>query len=454
MLETRVASVPRSAREITPQREIDPTTRVVVTGIGAITPLGLGAEATYQGAIAGRSGIVEHVFSEYPQINAGVAGMVSDEFDAVKMLDGIVSRKDINGKLHRSAHFSLYSAHEALQQAGLLVENEGEDAKEKRWRINEQLVDPTEIAAIIGTGVGGAETIAKVQLLLDSGKQARAYNILQMLAERVVTPVTMAFGVKGPSETIVAACATGNKTIAAGVRYIMSGDAKIAIVGGSESINVPIGSTMFDVLHALDTEKDPTKTPRPFDKSAAGFVMGEGAGVLILERLDVARQRGAKILAEVTGYGDFSDAHHDTEPSGEGGRRALIRAIERSEAKGAKGRVYNNLHGTGTPTGDPVEGRIVTEVYKERGTDVAGMSSTKSEMGHLLGAAGAVEGVICVKALEHQIMPPTLHLENPIEEVEGWNLVPNDAQPAEFDNAHSNAFGFGGLNTTVVFSRT
>ena len=440
--------------DFAPRKEIDPTTRIVVTGMGVIGPNGIGVEDFWRNLKDGKSGIVTHRFDQYPQIKASVAGMVPEKFNPEVALAGLLSTRDIRNRLHRSAHFSLAAAFEALQQAGLLTQNNNEDAEDKKWTINSQIVEPSEVAAVIGTGIGGGEITAKVQLLLDDKKRASPSDILHVLAERVATPVTMAFGIKGPTYAVVAACATGNIAIASGIKEIMIGDAKIAIVGGAEASNNPIGFAMFDAMHALDTEADPKKTPRPFDQSAGEFVMGEGAGILVLERLDFARQRGARVLAELTGYGIYSDAYHDTRPSGEGGRRALRKAIERSREKGARGLVYNNLHGTGTPTGDPVELGIVKEVYTEQKIAVAGMSSTKGATGHLLGAAGAVEAVICIKALEDQVMPPTLHLENPIKEAEELNLVPKEAQGAEFDQAHSNAFGFGGLNAIVVFSRT
>lgn len=441
------------APDFVPRKEIDPTTRIVVTGMGVVGPTGIGVENFWQNIKNGKSGIVTHKFDKYPQIKASVAGMVSEDFKPEAALAGLLSKRDIQNRLHRSTHFSLYAANEALQQAELLTQNNGTDAEDKKWTINSKIIDPSEIAVIIGTGVGGAETIAKVQLALDDKKRANASDMLHLLAERVATPVTMAFGIKGPTYAVVAACATGNIAIASGIKEIMMGDAKIAIVGSAEASNNHIGYAMFDVMRALDPEADPNKAPRPFDISAGGFVMGEGAGILVLERLDVARNRGAKILAELTGYGIYSDAHHDTQPSGEGGRRALRKAIERSREKGASGRVYNNLHGTGTPTGDPVELEAVREVYAEKKITVVGMSSTKGATGHLLGAAGAVEAVICIKALEDQVMPPTLRLENPIAKAQGLNLVPKEAQRAEFDQVHSNAFGFGGLNAIVVFSK-
>lgn len=440
------------APDFAPQKEFDPTTRVVVVGIGAITPLGIGAEATWRNVRDGKSGIVEHRFEEYPQIRASVAGMVSDDFKPEVALAGMLPIKDLKNKLHRSTHFSLGASFEALQQAGLLMERKGEDAKNRRWEINSQIIDPTDVAAIIGTGIAGGETIAKVQLSLDLGKKA-GYQILHALPERVLTPVTMAFGIKGPQYTVVAACATGNVAIASGIKEIMQGDAKVALVSSTESVNVPIGAAMFDGLGALDSEPDPTKTPRPFDISAAGFVMGEGAGALVLMRYDIAQRLGVKILAEITGYGIAGDAHHDTEPSGEGGKRAMLRAIDRAKEKGVKGRAYVNLHGPGTPIGDPIELRITKEAFGERGINIVGASSTKGAIAHGMGASGAMEAVICVKALQEQVMPPTLRLEKPIAAAEGLNLVPKEAQSVEFDQAHNNAFGFGGLNAITVFSR-
>jgi 3-oxoacyl-[acyl-carrier-protein] synthase II len=433
-------------------KEIDPTTRVVVTGMGAITPLGIGVEATWQNLIAGKSGIVPHVYEQYPVIKAKVAGM-APEFDPKELLDGLASFSDIRARLHRSAFFSLIASKEALNQAGLLSSRIGEKGDPRKWQINPEIVDPFEVAAIIGTGVGGLDTPVEAQAELDKGKHIPPFSILKTLPERTVAPVEKAFGIKGPVETLVAACATGNKAIEQGIMRIMMGDAKIALVGGTESANVPVGTSMFDVLGALSKKEDPSVTPRPFDEARDGFVMAEGAGVLILERLDVARRRGATILAEVTGYGDKSDAYHDTAPSGEGGRVALRQAIRRSEEKGAKGRTYVNLHGTGTDEGDGKEAVLVDEVYGDTATEITGMSSTKGATGHLLGAAGAAEAIFCVKALNEQVMPPTLHLENPIPETGGRNYVPMEAQKGEFDHAHNNAFGFGGLNAIVAFSR-
>jgi 3-oxoacyl-[acyl-carrier-protein] synthase II len=277
------------APDFAPRKEIDPTTRIVVTGMGVIGPNGIGVEDFWQNIKDGKSGIVTHRFDQYPQIKASVAGMVPEDFKPEVALAGIISTKDIRNKLHRSAHFSLAASFEALQQAGLLIQREGEDAKDRKWKINPQIVDPSEVAAIVGTGIGGGEVIAKVQLALDAKKRANPSDILHVLPERVLTPVTMAFGIKGPAYTVVAACATGNSALGAGLKEIMMGEAKAAVVGSAEASNNPIGFAMFDVMRALDTEADPMKTPRPFDISAGRVVMGEGAGILVLERIDFAR---------------------------------------------------------------------------------------------------------------------------------------------------------------------
>ena len=435
------------------QHTLDPTARIVVTGMGAVTPLGLNVEETWASAVAARSGIRSHCFEQYPQIHASVAGMVSEQFSAKDALDGILPRKEIANYLHRTTHFSLAATLEALQQACLLIPNTGEDAREKRLVINAAVIDPTAIATIIGTGIGGGEAIGEVQRGLDAGKEARPKHILYTLPERVVTPVTKAFGIKGPAYTVVAACATGNIAITSGVKELMTGDADIAIVGGTEACNVPVGSSMFDCIHALDRETDPSRTPRPLDTSAGGFVMGEGAGVLVLERLDHARRRGATILAEILGYGNSADAFHDTEPSGEGAERAMRLAVARARAKAADGPIYINLHATATPTGDPIEMRAVSHVYGDRRAQVAGLSATKSATGHLLGAAGAIEAIFSIQALRTNTLPPTLHLNDPIDEANGWNCVPHEAQSAEIVQAHSNAFGFGGENSTVIFGK-
>jgi len=436
-----------------PQKEFDPTTRIVVTGIGAITPLGLNIQDSWDNLINGKSGIKSHGFNEYPQIQAKVGGTVTD-FDPAKALDGLLPKKEIR-RIHRSTQFSLSATLQALQQAGLIRANEDESSADKKWEIDPVIIDPRDVSIIIGTGVGGIEAIARVQQNLDKGKTAEVSHIFHALPERVVTPVAKAFGIKGPIYTPIAACATGNIAITLGVKEIMSGDAKIAAVGGTEAVVVPIGLTMFDVLQALSREPDPTKTPRPLDKSAGGFVMGEGAGILILERYDVAKKRGAKILAEVAGYGNTSDAYHDTNPSGEGAERAMRIAIDRSREKRGNGnrRFYINPHATATPTGDPVEIKAIRNEYREEIKNIAGISATKGATGHLLGAAGAVEAIFCIKALETQVMPPTLRLENPIDEAEGLNLVPKEAQKGEFDHAQNNGFGFGGINSVVIFSR-
>lgn len=433
-----------------PRKELDPTTRIVVTGMGVISPLGLNTDAMWSNLIAGRSGIRHYPFRNYPQIESSVAGLV-EGFDALKTLEGIIPKKDVKHRLHRSAHFSLAASLEALQQAGLLIPNLGQDSKERKWTLNTNIVAAEDVATIIGTGIGGGETIYEVGKDLDEGKTAKPQHVLKILPERVVTPVTMAFGLKGPTYTVVAACATGNYAISCALKEIMAGDATLAIVGSSDASLIPIAYSMFDCMYALDREPDPAKASRPFDKSRGGFVLAEGAAILILERLDFARKRGVKILAEVVSYGNTADAYHDTEPSGEGAIRAMRIASERARAKGISGPLYINAHATGTRA-DPTEMNAIKAVHGDKKKYVAGVSATKSSTGHLLGAAGTLESIICIKAIQTGILPPTTKLENPVDEAAGWNLVPNDAQNAEITHAQNNSFGFGGVNSTTEYS--
>lgn len=433
-----------------PRKELDPTTRTVVTGMGSISPLGLNTEEMWANLIAGRSGIKKYQFRDYPQIESSVAGLVED-FDALKTLEGVIPKKEIMHRLHRSAHFSLAASLEALNQAGLLIPNLGQDSQERKWTINTNIVAAEEVATIIGTGIGGGGTIYEVGKDLDEGKTAKPHHVLKTLPERVATPVTMAFGLKGPAYTVVAACATGNYAISCALKEIMAGDATLAIVGSSDASLIPTAYSMFDCMYALDREPDPTKASRPFDKSRGGFVLAEGAAILVLERLDFARKRGAKILAEVASYGNTADAYHDTEPSGDGAIRAMRIASERAMAKGVSGPLYINAHATGTKA-DPIEMNAIKAVHDKSKKYVVGVSATKSSTGHLLGAAGALESIICIKTIQTGILPPTTKLKNPVDEADGWNLVPNDAQKAEVTHAQNNSLGFGGLNSTTEYS--
>ncbi len=431
-------------------REIDPTTRIVVTGLGAVTPLGLDVKETWGRLVAGESGIVEHHFEDYPQINVSVAGLVPDRFQSEQALAGMMAVKDIRHSTHRSAHFSLAATHEALKQAGLLMPS---GVKNKQWTVNPEIIDPNEIATVIGTGIGGADILGKVGLELEERTVSNTKLIFHALPERVATVPSMAYKLRGPSYTLAAACATSNVAITNGIMGIMCGDATIAVVGGSEACAVPIGTTLFDRINTLDKESDPSKTPRPLDQTAGGFVMGEGAGILVLERLDFARARGATILAEVVGYGNTSDADHPTVPNGEGAERAMGIALKRAKAKGAdEGELYINMHATGTHVGDPVEMRAIHNVFDGQQESVW-ISGTKGATGHDLGAAGGIEAVIGIMALTTDIIPPTLRLENPIPETEGWNVVRKEAVARKISRVLSNGFGFGGENSSLIFAK-
>jgi len=260
----------------------------------------------------------------------------------------------------------------------------------------------------------------------------------------------MLFGLKGKIESPMAACATGNIAASNGFKEIMSGAADLVVVGGSEACLHSLTLALFEVGHALSLEKNPAKASRPFDKDRSGFVMSEGAGILIFESLEHAKKRRARVYAEVVGYGNTADASHDTIPSEEGQRRALRLAMSKVENRNGR-RIYVNAHGTGTRPGDPVE---ISAIRKELPYREIYVSSSKSEIGHTVGAAGAIESIVCIKALNEGILPPTINLNDPIEEAEGINLVPNDAQSANGVKIAVNAsFGFGGINSILVFER-
>lgn len=265
--------------------------------------------------------------------------------------------------------------------------------------------------------------------------------------------VSIKFGLKGPLATPVAACATGNISITLGAQDIALDEADIMIVGGTESMFYAnqVGFGLYDSVRALSRDND-LKASRPFHVTRNGFVMGEGAGVLVLEEYEHAKKRGAKILAELVGYKNTADAGSDTEPSGEGAERAMIGALKKAGEIAEKGTIYINAHATSTPAGDKVEIEAIKRVFKNRGFNGITVSSTKGATGHLMGAAGAVEAIFCIKALGEGVVPPTINLDNALEEGQGVNLVPLDSQKKQVDVVVNNGFGFGGINSATVFA--
>lgn len=409
--------------------------RVVVTGMGTINPLGLNVLDFWRNLVDGRSGISN---IEFPFTKVKVAGLVRD-FKPEVMLSGLVPLKHLK-RLSRPVQFAVAAVKEALLQAGLLDE---------LLKISEK-IDLTRFGTSIGTGIGGAVDIINAKDKLDKGEDVKPSDLFRSEPERVATAVSMIFGLKGPVEAPAAACASGNVAATNGFNEIHLGNADVMVVGGSESCIHGVTLSLFESATALSLQTDPRKASRPFDKARSGFVMSEGAGIYVLESYEHAKKRGARIYAEFVGYGNTGDAYHDTVPSEEGQRRALRLAMKKIESPNHQ-RIYVNAHGTGTGSGDPVEISAIRKELPDREIDV---SSSKSEIGHTMGAAGAIESIVCIKALNEGILPPTINLNDPIDEAEGINLIPHEAQLAEgVEAAVNNSFGFGGINSVLVFKK-
>ena len=423
--------------------------RVVVTGLGLVTPLGWGVDQTWKNLIAGQSGAGRitafdptdyacQVACEVPRIDGrggGAPGMPG-VFDP----DQVMSPKD----QRRVDDFILYAmaaADEAVRDSGWSPEDE-----ESRCRTGVN----------IGSGIGGLSTIADtaIELHEKGPRRVSPFFIPSALINLASGQVSIRHRFKGPNHSVVTACATGAHAVGDAMRLIQHGDADVMISGGAEAAICKIGIAGFIACRAMSTHFNdaPTRASRPYDRDRDGFVMGEGAGVLVLEELEHARARGAKIYAEVVGYGLAGDAYHITAPAedGDGGYRAMRAAIGQAGIEPAD-IDYINAHGTSTPLGDEIELGAVERLFGAAAGKTA-MSSTKSSIGHLLGAAGAVEAAFSVLALRDQIAPPTINLENPSVDTP-IDLVPNAAKRMNIDMVLSNSFGFGGTNASVVFKK-
>ncbi|HYF22383.1 MAG TPA: beta-ketoacyl-ACP synthase II [Caulobacteraceae bacterium] len=425
------------------------TRRVVVTGVGLLTPLGWGVETSWRRLLAGESGAgpitafdtAEYackVACEVPTVSGRGGGGpdVPGSFDP----DQTMSAKD----RRRVDDFILYAvaaADEAVKDAGWTPEDEHERER---------------TGVMIGSGIGGLGPIAATALELQEKGPRRIspFFIPSALINLASGHVSIRYGFKGPNHSVVTACATGAHAVGDAYRLIKYGDADVMVAGGAESSIVPIGIAGFIACRALSTgfNDTPEKASRPYDKDRDGFVMGEGAGVLVLEEYEHAKARGAKIYAEVKGYGLAGDAYHITAPAedGSGGFRAMQGAL-RDAGLSPSDIDYINAHGTSTPLGDEIELGAVERLLGNA-AGKATMSSTKSAIGHLLGAAGAVEAAFSVLAIRDQIAPPTINLDNPSVETP-IDLVPHKAKPMEINAVLSNSFGFGGTNASLVFQR-
>lgn len=428
--------------------------RVVVTGIGVVTPLGNDLESTWQGILNGNGGITEldhtaiadrsHLpkLSDY-SLDVYVGGQLNPELDFGAYLEQnhpSFNRKDLK-RMSRATQLSLTVTTQALIDAGILKEGQ-----------IDPLIDAERFGSRIGTCVGGMDHIASVyERMTESQKRGFGFDALIAGLERVSTVPSMSFGAQGPTETPTAACATGSLAIIGAYKDIIAGDADIMITGGVDTSIDPIALKMFSAINALTPSRDPKRASLPFDRDRSGFVMAEGGAVLILESEEHAKKRGAKIYAELAGYGTSSDADHDTRPHGRGAKNSIRRAFQRAGLPDS-GSIYFNAHGTGTPEGDGKEIDAIREVLEELpGHPEFSVSSSKGDIGHTMGASGAVETAISLKALKEKVAPPTRGLQNPLEEGKEINLVPNDPQSQDIGMVIKENFGFGGIGSATAW---
>jgi len=415
--------------------------RVVITGLGLVSPLACGVEESWSRLLAGQSGIRRITSFNTEDLATKIAGTVpagdgtNGTFNADQWLDPREQRRVDN-------FITLGLA--AAQQA----------VEDSEWK-PEAEEDQDATGVLIGSGIGGLNGIAEAALILERNGPRRVspFFITGRLINLVSGYASIRFGYKGPNHAVVTACATGAHAIGDAARLIALGDADVMLAGGTEAAVCRIGIVGFNACRALSTNFNdaPEKASRPYDRDRDGFVMGEGAGALMLEEYEHAKGRGARIYAEIKGYGLSGDAHHITAPAedGDGGFRAMKMAMKRAELSPSD-IDYVNAHGTSTPLGDEIELRAVERLFGNA-TAKMSMSSTKSSIGHLLGAAGAVEAIFSVLAIRDQIVPPTLNLDNPSLETE-IDLVPHKAKKREVRAALSNSFGFGGTNASLIFT--
>lgn len=406
--------------------------RVVVTGLGMVTPLGLNVEDTWRATLAGQSGVVlienEKITSAYP---SRICATVKN-FDPTLYMQAKEARR-----IDTFVQFGIAAAKEAMRDSGL--------------EITEQ--NSSRIGVAIGSGIGGLPWIEKTHTTLVEGgpRKVSPFFIPGAIINMISGYVSILHGLRGPNIALVSACSTGSHNIGYSARTIAYGDADVMVAGGAEMSSSPLTFSGFSALKALSTRNDaPEQASRPWDKDRDGFVLGEGAGIIILEEYEHAKKRGAKIYAELAGFGMSGDAYHITAPDSEG--RGAIASMQNSlndAYANAEEIDYINAHGTSTPMGDQLEALAIEQAFGEHAKKLA-VSSTKSMIGHLLGAAGAVEAIYCILALRDQIAPPTINLDNPDI---GCNLdfIPHTAREMKIQVALSNSFGFGGTNATLLF---
>jgi len=413
--------------------------RVVVTGMGLVSPFGVGVEKTWPLLISGQSALRPILGFPTDDLPCRIAGQLMhhpDLFDPA----AYITDKD-RRRMDDFILYAMIAADEAIANAGWKPQNDH---------------DADQTGVMIGSGIGGLPEIERSSLLLAERGPRRVspFFIPSSLINLASGQISIKHGFRGPNHAVVTACASGSHAIGDAARLIQMGDADVMVAGGAEAAICRVGMAGFASAKALSTgyNDTPEKASRPWDRGRDGFVMGEGAGILVLEELEHARARGAKIYAELTGYGLSGDAHHITAPAedGDGAYRCMRMALKRA-ALPVEAIDYINAHGTSTPAGDVIEVRAVKKLFGDHAYKVA-MSSTKSAIGHLLGAAGAVEAVFSILALNTNIIPPTLNLDDPDEECD-LNFVPHQAQEKVLTHVLSNSFGFGGTNASLVFSK-
>jgi 3-oxoacyl-[acyl-carrier-protein] synthase II len=407
--------------------------RVVVTGVGAVTPLGNTIEESWSNAKKGVSGIAKITKFDTTGFDVTFAGEVKG-FQA----DQYIEKKE-QKKMDEFIHYSIAASKMAVEMAKLELSE-----KEKATT-----------GVIIGVGIGGLQNLEETSIKMKEKGPGRVspFFIPSVITNLAAGQVSISLGLKGPNYSVTSACASGVHSIGDAVRYIRDGVSDVMLAGGAEATICRLAVGGFAAMRALSTRNDaPEKASRPWDKDRDGFVLGEGAAMLVIESLEHAEKRGAKILCEITGYGVSSDAYHMTSPApeGAGGYAAMAMALKDSGLK-ATDIQYINAHGTSTPVGDGLETAAIKHLLGDHAKNVM-VSSTKSMTGHALGAAGAIESAFCVMAIRDQIAPPTLNLENPSEDCD-LDYVPHKAREAKIDNVLNNSFGFGGTNACMIFSK-
>lgn len=407
--------------------------RIVITGLGAVTPLGLDVKSSWQAILEGKSGVgyITHFdTATYPvKIAAEVKG-----FDPTNYIES----KEVK-KMDRFIHFAIAATQMAIEDSRLIIDKE----------------NPEKIGVVIGSGMGGLPAIEYYhKLILEKGwKRVSPFFIPMVIINLAAGQISIKYGLKGPNLAVTTACASGNHAIGEAFRMIEYGDADIIIAGGAEAVITPMAVAGFSVMRALSTRNDePEKASRPFDVDRDGFVMGEGAGIIILEELEHALNRGAKIYAELIGYGMSSDAYHITAPAreGEGGARCMKMALNDAGID-PKEIDYINAHGTSTKQGDELETQAIKTVFGEHAYKLC-VTSTKSMTGHLLGAAGGVEAIFTILSIYENVVPPTINLDNPDPECD-LDYVPYKMRKKEINYAMTNSFGFGGTNASLIFRK-